>query len=234
MKISIFKIENIKSQPFLTIKYDKHINQKSLKNILVDHTPSLVGTLEESGFIIKFIRARSWHEYLKLLWNRSRITKEIKGNKLLAGLRLNVPKIHETGLGIIPSIKHEYLGYYIMDNLSQSGYQELSKLIKDGALNEPMREKIMYSVYKGLKVMRENNIVFSDFHLDNIFANKMGDITWIDTGVTTYSLVNNKKFRLKYNQSITRYINYEYEGEILLSQSEKAIFEELLITLKKS
>jgi predicted unusual protein kinase regulating ubiquinone biosynthesis (AarF/ABC1/UbiB family) len=80
--------------------------------------------------------------------------------------------------------------------------------------------------------MRDNRIVFSDFHLDNIFANEVGDINWIDTGITTYSPINEKKFHLKYNQSIIRYINYEYEGEILLSQNEKAIFKELLIPPK--
>jgi serine/threonine protein kinase len=229
MKISIFKIENIKSQPFLTIKYDKHINQKSLKNILIDHTPSLLGTLEESELIIKFIRARSWHEYLKLFWNRSRITKEIKGNKLLAGLHLNVPKIYETGLGIIPSMKHEYLGYYIMDNLSQSGYQELSKLIKDGALNEPMREKIMCSVYEGLKVMRDKRIVFSDFHLDNIFSNDNGKIVWIDTGVTTYQVLNKKRFINKFNYSITRFIFYCRDRGNTLNNQELLLFNKLLI-----
>jgi serine/threonine protein kinase len=229
MKISIFKIKNIKSQPFLTITYNKHANQNSLMNVLVDHTPSLVGTLEESEFIIKFIRARSWHEYLKLLWNRSRITKEIRGSKLLAELNLNVPKIYETGLGIIPSMKHEYLGYYVMENLSQSGYQELSKLMKDGVLNEPMREKIMYSVYKGLKVMRDKRIVFSDFHLDNIFSNNNGDIVWIDTGVTTYHILNKKRFIDKFNFSITRFIFYCSDRGNTLNNQELFIFNKLLI-----
>jgi serine/threonine protein kinase len=232
MKISTFRIKNLTSQPFLTTKYDKCTSQHSLKKILVDHTPSLVGTLKESKFIIKFIKARSWHEYLKLLWNRSRITKEIRGSKLLEGLNLNVPKIHETGFGIIPSMKYEYLGYYIMENLYLSGFKELSKLIKKEEFSNDIRRKVILSIYEGLKVMRDNRIVFSDFHLDNIFANEVGDINWIDTGITTYSPINKKKFHLKYNQSIIRYINYEYEGEILLSQNEKAIFKELLIPPK--
>jgi hypothetical protein len=232
MKLSIFKIRDNKTQPFVTTKYNKSIKKTFLKTILIDHTPSLVATLQESGLVIKFIRARSWHEYLKLLWNRSRITKEIKGNQLLKSIGLRVPKIHETGFGIIPSKRHEYLGYYIMDNLSHSGFQELSKLIIEEELDDLMREKIMFAVYEGLKVMRDHRIVFSDFHLDNVFANGIGNITWIDTGITTYNPINKKKFCFKYNQSITRYINYEYEGKILLSQDEKAIFKKLMITLQ--
>jgi hypothetical protein len=232
MKLSIFKIRDNKTQLFITTKYNKSIKKTFLKTILIDHTPSLVATLQESELVIKFIRARSWHEYLKLLWNRSRITKEIKGSRLLKSIGLRVPKIHETGFGIIPSKRHEYLGYYIMENLSHSGFQELSKLIIEGGLEDLMREKIMFSVYQGLKTMRDHHIVFSDFHLDNVFANNVGDITWIDTGITTYHKMNEKKFRDKFNYSITRYINYEYEGKTLLSQDEKAIFNKLMITLQ--
>jgi serine/threonine protein kinase len=230
MRFSYFKIADKNSQLFLTTKHNKKLTSLPIKDILIDHTPSLVGILNESGLIIKFIKARSWHEYLKLCWCHSRISKEIKGSELLRCLGLNVPTIYEIGFGIIPSTRHDYLGYYIMENLTHSDFYELSKLIKEKSISDLIRQKIMISIYQGLKVMRENNIVFSDFHLDNIFANKVGDITWIDTGVTTYSLRNNKKFRSKYNQSITRYINYEYEGVILLSQGEKTIFEKLLIT----
>jgi serine/threonine protein kinase len=234
MKFSKFQIKGNSSQLFITTKYNKNINinKSFIKTILVDHTPSLVATLQESELVIKFIRARSWHEYLKLLWNRSRITKEIRGSQLLQSIGLRIPKIHETGFGIIPSKRHEYLGYYTMENLSHSGFKELSKLIIEGGLEDLMREKIMFSVYQGLKVMRDHRIVFSDFHLDNVFANSIGDIAWIDTGVTTYNPINKKKFCFKYNQSITRYINYEYEGKILLSQDEIAIFKKLTITLQ--
>ena len=229
MKISIFNITDTNSQPFLTTLYDEKAPKPILKNIIVDHTPSLVGTLDKSEHIIKFIRARSWHEYVKLLWNRSRITKEIKGSQLLKGLGLSVPEIYEIGFGIIPSPRHEYLGYYIMENLSHLGFQELSKLIKENAIDDTMRGKIMLAVCDGLRVMRDHRIVFSDFHLDNIFANDAGNITWIDAGVTTYHKMNEKKFRRKFNYSITRYIFYCNDRGNTLRKKETAMFNALLI-----
>lgn len=220
MKLSTIKIDGQKSQLFFTTKQCEPEHEHELDQVLVDHIPSLVGTLKDSNLVIKFIKARSWHEYIKLLWNHSRITKEIRGSELLKGLGLTVPIIYEAGLGIIPSRKHKYIGYYIMENLTTSGFQELSKLIRDGAIDTTMRDKIMTSVFKGLEVMRNNRIVFSDFHLDNVFANSSGEITWIDPGVTTYNKMNEKKFRAKFNHSINRYINYTYAGKSLLSKSE--------------
>ncbi len=229
MKLSVIKINGEKSQLFTTLKHSGLPQEHELDHVLVDHIPSLVGILKNSNFVIKFIKARSWHEYIKLLWNHSRITKEIKGSKLLESLGLTVPVIYETGLGIIPSRKHEYIGYYIMENLTQSGFQELSKLIRDNVIDAPMRHKIMTSVYDGLKIMRDNRIVFSDFHLDNIFADSNGNITWIDPGVTTYSIMNEKKFRDKLNYSINRYIFYCNDRGNTLSDEETDMFRNLLI-----
>jgi len=229
MKFSAITINGKKSQLFITTEHSKQIQEHELNQVLVDHIPSLVGTLKNSNLVIKFIKARSWHEYIKLLWNHSRITKELKGSKLLENLGLTVPIIYEAGLGIIPTRRHEYIGYYIMENLTSSGFQELSRLLKDGLLDTQIRDKIMFSVFKGLKDMRESRIVFSDFHLNNIFANSEGEITWIDPGVTTYKQLNYKKFRAKYNHSIRRYIDYDYDGKYLLSQNETAMFEKLLI-----
>lgn len=229
MKLSAFDIQGKRSQIFLTSRHHPASQQHILDYVLVDHIPSLVGILKDSGQVIKFIRARSWHEYIKLLWNHSRITKEIRGSELLQKLGLNVPKIHEVGFGIVPSRKHEYLGYYIMDNLTPSGFEELSKLIKDGAIDKSMREKIMTLVYLGLRDMRNSNIVFSDFHLDNVFANELGEIAWIDPGVTTYSKFNKKKFRKKFNHSITRFIFYCNDRGNTLTDKETALFNSLLI-----
>ncbi len=229
MQFSNIKIHGKKSQLFVTTQHDKKNNTHEVEKILIDHTPSMVGVLKDSQHIIKFVKARSWHEYVKLLWNHSRITKEIKGSELLAGLGLTVPTIYEAGLGIIPSKQYEYIGYYVMENLALSGFQELSDLIREGAIDTAMREKIMTAVFDGLKLMRDNRIVFSDFHLDNVFANSSGDITWIDSGVTTYTKMNEKKFIKKFNQSINRYINYQYTGVSLLSEDESTKLKQLFL-----
>jgi tRNA A-37 threonylcarbamoyl transferase component Bud32 len=229
MKLSAFNLPHFRTQLFLTT-YGRKADNKPIRNIIIDHNASLVAVIPESELIIKFIKARSWHEYLKLLWNHSRVTKEIKGCSLLKNLGLCVPTIYEVGYGVIPSTKHKYLGYYIMENLTHSGFQELSKLITQEIIDKEVRNKIMSSIHDGLKVMKDNHIIFSDFHLDNIFANNNGEITWIDTGVTTYSTFKAHRFNQKFNHSIKRYINYEYGGKTLLSQSEKAMFSDLLIT----
>lgn len=229
MKLSAFQLSHQKTQLFLTTSSNAKLKEKSVDTVLVDHTPSLVGMFNESKMIIKFIKARSWHEYIKLLWNHSRVTKEVKGSSLLKKLGLRVPVIHETGYGIVPGTKHEYLGYYIMENLSLSGFQELSKLIKENGINESLRETIMISIYDGLKAMRDNRIVFSDFHLDNVFANEQGEIAWIDAGVTTYHKLNQKKFIKKFNYSITRYIFYCNDRGNTLNTRETRLLNTLLI-----
>lgn len=229
MKLSVFSINGQQSQPFVTTVHNTSPQETSLNTILVDHTPSLVGVLNKSDLIIKFIKSRSWHEYVKLLWNHSRITKEVKGTQILNQLGLRVPIIHEVGYGLIPSLRHNYLGYYIMENLTLSGYQELSKLIKDGAIDSTMRKQIMNAVYDGLKLMRDNRIVFSDFHLDNVFANELGEITWIDAGITTYHNLNENKFKKKFNHSIPRFIFYSNDRGNTLFDEETAMFNSLLL-----
>lgn len=231
MKLSTVVFKNQDSQLFLTSLSNMENPTLFVDSVLVDHTPSLVATLIKSDYIIKCIRARSWHEYIKLIWNHSRISKEVHGSSLLKKLGLSVPEIHQVGIGIIPSRNYQFIGYYVMDNLHLKGFHELSKLINDNKINVEVRMKAMCSIHAGLKKMKEAHIVFSDFHLDNIFSNELGDITWIDTGITTYRKLNSKNFHKKYNHSIRRYINYEYEGKQLLSPSEQSMFKGLLFPL---
>ena len=230
MKLSTVQFINKHSQVFVSSSKKIRETNLSIEEIIVDHTPSLVATLKESDLIIKCIRARSWHEYIKLLWNHSRVSKEIHGSVLLEQLGLSVPKIYQVGIGIIPSRNYQFIGYYVMKNLHSTGFQELSKLINSNEIDTEIRTKAMKAIYSGLKKMKEAQIVFSDFHLDNIFTNTAGEIVWIDTGVTTYTKINIKKFYSKYNHSIHRYINYEYKGNNLLSKTEQSMFKKLLIS----
>lgn len=224
MKLSTLLLNKKKTQLFLTTCHQRTPLHNSVDKILVDHSPSLIGKLNESGLIIKFIRARSWHEYLKLLWNHSRVTKEVKGNKILQELGLRVPEIHEVGYGVIPSIKHQFLGYYVMEDLKKSGFEELSYLFDNESKSDSQRNLIMSSVYNGLKIMRDNRIIFSDFHLENILANDKNEIVWIDTGITTYRKINNKKFIQKFNSSISK-----YGSRNKLNNNEISLFNTLLI-----
>jgi serine/threonine protein kinase len=224
MKLSTFNLQEKKSQPFLTFDYSHERLDNNIKDIIIDHTASFVGITSETKSVIKFIKARSWHEYIKLLWNHSRVTKEVKGNKILSKLGLRVPKIQEVGYGVIPSNKYRFIGYYIMENLKTSGYQELSTVINNNNLSDSIRSIMMFSIYNGLKAMRDNRIVFSDLHFGNIFSNSKGEVIWIDTGVTAYNKLNNRKFVKKFNQSVNR---YSYGNA--LSHEEIIMFNSLLI-----
>jgi len=205
MKFSVFNIQDKQSQPFVTIEHSHEHLRNNIHDIIIDHKASLVGITSKDELIVKFIKARSWHEYIKLLWNHSRVTKEVKGNKILSSLGLRVPRISEVGLGVIPSHKYRFIGYYVMENLKKSGFQELSILISNNSISDSIREKIMFSIYSGLKSMRDDRIIFSDFHFENIFSNSEGEVIWIDTGVSVYSKFNNKKFVKKFNQSVKKY-----------------------------
>lgn len=230
MILSYFQINNKKTQLFFTIQRNELEINNSIKNILVDHKPSLVATLDESDYIIKFIKARSWHEYIKLLWNHSRITKEVKGTRILKDLGLNVPRIYQIGLGIVPSSRYKFIGYYIMENLVNTGFNEVSKIVQDDEINSSFREKLLATILAGLTNMRENNIVFSDFHLDNVFSNNEGKVVWIDAGITKYNTtLNSKKFHVKWNDSIYRYQKY-LKNSSLLTKKEREIFNTLLFS----
>lgn len=229
MIASNFYIKNQKTQLFFTTYRNELEINNSIENILVDHKPSLVATLDDARYVIKFVKARSWHEYIKLLWNHSRITKEVKGTKILKDLGLNVPRIHRTGLGILPSFKYKFIGYYIMENLAKTGFKEVSKLVQDHKVDSVFREELLTTIQAGLTKMRENNIVFSDFHLDNVFSNKEGRVVWIDAGVTRYnSILNSRKFHDKWNDSIYRLQKYLNKSG-LLTKIEREIFDKLLI-----
>lgn len=219
------------SQPFITA-YSTLTSDFSycIQNILSDRTPSLVGTTEgEHPTIIKLIRARTWHEYLKMLWMHSRVSKEVNGNTVLKDLDLNVPEILEVGYGLLPTRNYEFIGYYIMEDLTNAGYREVSDLIRSGDFVQEQRTVIMRKIFDGLKTMRDNYIVFSDFHLDNIFSDKHGNIKWIDTGVSLYTGIRKNKFIKKHNHAINRFIHYYDKTELLMSESEKSHFRDLLI-----
>jgi serine/threonine protein kinase len=224
MKLTTFNIQDKKSQSFLTMRYSNECSSKNIHDIIIDHAASLVGITSKNELVVKFIKARSWHEYVKLLWNHSRVTKEVKGNEILSSLGLRVPRIHEAGYGIIPSKKHRFIGYYIMENLKKSGFQELSTIINSNNVSNSLRSKIMHSIYDGLKSMRDNRIIFSDFHFENIFSNSKGEVVWIDTGVSVYNKLNDKKFVKKFNHSVTR-----YGSGNKLSNEEIIMFNSLLI-----
>lgn len=191
--------------------------QHRLKQLWVDSKPSTVGPSCQDGEIIKLIKARRWHEHIKILWAHSRTHKEVVGADLLQQLGLNTPAIHEMGISLPIFPQSRYIGYYVMDNLLSQGLQEVHQLFEEPNTPESLRLTIIDNICAGLQAMYRNKIVFTDFHLANVFCNSDGDLTWIDTGITVYHIRNKRE--QKYTASIQRLVNYYDDG--MFTEQEK-------------
>ena len=211
-------------QSFLSYRFEsdkpaQHIRQAG--PLIIDHTPSTVLMAEDGRSVLKFIKARSWHEYFKTFWARSRLFKEVKGNQLLAALGVNVARIHEVGVGLVPSGRYRYLGYYLMEDLSARNAVEMLDFFQQQQLTPSQRIEWLDKVIDDLRVMRDAGVVFSDCHLKNVFADlNRGEVVWIDTGVTRYSCNRGRKFARKFNYSIRRFADY-HDKTLLLTAEEK-------------
>lgn len=189
---------------------------------LIDERKTSVVVLTDSGTkVFKLIKPRSWHECLKHLWRHSRVYKEVHGNRTLARLGLRTPRIFEVGTALWPptSKKFPYLGYHCMENLCRAGYEEAYRHYTHLPEHDVLRAVITRNIIRDLLKMRECYVVFPDLHLKNVFADRSGNISWIDTGIIEFK-GDTPKFRKKFNQSIQRLLNF-YKEERVLSDEEK-------------
>ena len=211
------------SQAFVCFQLSRqlpHNGVRTADRLIIDHTPSTVAVTANGLSVLKLIKARSWHEYVKTFWAHSRLFKEVKGNRLLTWLGIHVAAIHEMGVGLLPGRRYRYLGYYIMDDLAAAGALEVFELFKSGGLDSAQRISWLDSILDDLRIMRDAGVVFSDCHLKNVFAHPQGKVTWIDTGVTRYFCPRSRKFARKFNYSIRRFADY-HDAELPLSHEEK-------------
>lgn len=212
-------------QTFLTVQTEQPTSGRqhvrSTGPLIIDHTPSTVLMADDGRSVLKFIKARSWHEYFKTFWARSRLFKEVKGNQLLAGLGIEVARIHEVGIGLVPGYKYRYLGYYLMEDLAARQAVEMLSWFQSGDVSATQRMQWLDRVIDDLRTMRDAGVIFSDCHLRNVFAQPNSDqVIWIDTGVTRYLCPRSRKFARKFNFSMRRFANY-HDGELTLSEEEK-------------
>ena len=215
------------SQPFVTT-----FNQSgdplhhAPKIVLTDNAPSTVLVTEQDQHILKLIRPRKWQEYFKLLWGHSRYQKEIKGNYMLRKIGLQVPEIYETAIGIIPTARYRYLGYYVMENLSKRGFSTLLSQFKNPDLSVDERQQLFEKMLAGLKRMKLHRIVFTDFHLENVMVNQSGELAWIDTGITHYPWYRAHLMRGKLKKSIERLARFH--GNDFFTAHEKQSLKSLV------
>lgn len=218
------------SKQFLCLCQQGHLmGHRSHKthNLMLDHTPSTLAHLGQEKAVLKMIKARSWHEYIKTWWGHSRLFKEIKGNHRLKGLGLNVAEIFEVGIKLIPD-EDGYIGYYIMQDLEAAGASEVYSELLKGNISGRMRIALFKRIVSELNRMREDGVVFSDCHLKNIFVKNNGEIIWIDTGVTCYLNPAGKRFKKKFNYSIERFARY-HDNLAVMNDEECELIRSLLI-----
>ena len=174
------------------------------EDIIKDNNPSLISYIDGGKNILKCIKPRSTTEIVKLLWGHSRLSKEIKGNKLLKKIGIRTPQILDVSYGFLPSSEYRFLGYYIMENLEHSAYSNAFTLVKSGEISGDKLKSLLNAFRKDIIKMREHRIVFNDLKLNNIFSNNNAEVIWIDTGVSYYNFLKTKRFEKKFNHSIDR------------------------------
>lgn len=215
------------SRYFLCLRRSHQFQPASMhrtgQDMLIDHTPSTVVSMTPERKILKLVKARSWHEYVKTYWAHSRLFKEVRGNQQLRDLGVPVACIHEVGFTLIPFIKRGYLGYYIMDDLRQSGYQEARAYLDNPDTSDALRATIMGHIVRDLRTIRDANTVFPDAHLSNVLCNAQGEICWIDTGLSHYGWGRKHRFHAKYNHAIRNFAKYDYYGELLRPNEQQAL-----------
>lgn len=225
--VSFTRINSASTQTYITTSKNPVLKDadRTPGTTLLDHKPSYVAVSQSERYIIKLIRPRKWHERVKMLWLHSRLHKEIAGNRLLARQGFRVPEIMESGSSFPAIIPAPFLGYYIMENLKSSGFREVKELF----IQHPeLRSQVLERVIDGLRRMRDQHIVFSDFHLTNVMVNDQGELAWIDTGITHYQWYRRYKFAKKFNFSINRLIKY-YSNDFFTEQERQQV-RQLLIS----
>ncbi|MDO6681852.1 MULTISPECIES: hypothetical protein [unclassified Oceanobacter] len=212
------------SQAFVCFRSSRRLPENGIRTadqVIIDHTPSTVAMTDNGLSVLKLIKARSWHEYVKTLWAHSRLFKEVQGNRLLTRLGVHVAAIHEVGIGLLPGSRYRYLGYYIMEDLASVGAQEVFEMFLSGGLTPEERIHWLDLILDDLRTMRDAGVVFSDCHLNNVFAHPLKQhVIWIDTGVTRYFCPRSRKFARKFNYSIRRLADY-HDQHLMLTLEEK-------------
>lgn len=159
----------------------------------------------EDGLILKFVKARRWHEYYKVFYGASRTSKEVISNVRLKELGFHVPNIVEYGIALVPTHFWGYTGFYVME--PAPGLGEAVHHLKE--LDENSRAIFIDKLIKDLEQLKAHRIIYGDLALRNIFCSADGDLCWIDTGIDEYSPFQQKRFNKKWNKSLKQFIEWE-------------------------
>lgn len=134
------------------------------------------------GYIVKFVKSRTWHDYLRMFFGTSKISRELRSCARLAELGLRVPQVHEYGMALVPSHFWGVLGYYVMQK--QPALAEAKFCFS--ALSKAAQQKLIGQLVQDLKLLRYACYVYRDLSFRNMMADADGELFWIDTNTKSY------------------------------------------------
>lgn len=189
----------------------------TIEELIIDHTPSTVGYSHSKKSIVKLIKPRSWHENIKLIWGHSRIDKELRGFKSLQKLNIRTPEVLYYGFRPLLLFRQKYIGFHITENLSLRGDIECYSLFCDSGTSASTRLDVIDNICSALLSLKSKRLVFTDFHLSNVFVDNKNNITLIDPGLSKYYL--NSGLNKKLSKSIHRFLSYH--GDDFFTRDER-------------
>ena len=176
-----------------------HGRELILGDILLDHHVSTVGMLSGTPMVLKLVKARTWHEHVKVFWKRSRTHTEYTGAQLLRSIGIGAPEVYEMGISFPVPRNALYIGYYLMENLTESGFRSLSEIQEN--LNSQQVALLTEQIKTTLETLEQHSVLYSDLHLDNIFCHPDNMVLkFIDTGAKRYK--RRKVFARKHKKAI--------------------------------
>ena len=189
-----------------TVHHESQSQALQLGQMIIDHKPSTVAHDHSAKAIIKLIKPRNWKERAKLFWGHSRVHKEVKGARLFNQLGLRTPDIYEMGIAVPFFFNSAYIGYYVMSDLNNQGLVPALDLFRNPTTPVALRQTVISNICDGLNRLKSRNVVFTDFHLSNVYSDDKGNITWIDTGVSHY--FSDRKMKSKLQNSVLRFLRF--------------------------
>lgn len=172
-----------------------HWQEKSAHEIKNDEISRVIETPE--GYIVKYIKQRTWHDNLRIFFGASKISAELRSCIFLQNIGLRVPTVLEYGMAFIPGHLWGVTGYYLMKkhpavNIVKHHFRHC---------DQTARQRILTLLIRDLQRLRDARCVYRDLSFRNMMTNDNGELFWIDTNIRRYAKAN-QKFIADWNKTL--------------------------------
>jgi len=160
--------------------------------------------VDEDNFY-KLVKTKNFlRSNYRLLLGKSRAGREVLGNRTLRELGLLVPELRYHGFSFLSKHHNEIL---IFEKLND--FVSVKEVIKNKN-DDGFTRELLFEIVQQLNLLIRSDVLFRDFHFNNVMINSKGLLYWVDTSV---SLVK-KRQELEYGinkkiRSLTRQIAKE-------------------------